>query len=156
MHTKLRQRSLIALRTILGIVFLLSGIGKLINSGQARYLVELMATKFYWLIEYAGPIVMGLTIFELLLGLMLLWGKKLRWTLSISLLLILFFSGILTFFYVQGFGVKSCGCFGAFDIGGGITFGLFKNLILIILIAAALLLSRRGDRKQPMPAKQAV
>jgi hypothetical protein len=138
----------------LGFIFLLSGIGKLISSSDARYLVELMATKFYWLIEYTGPIVLGITILELLLAAMLLWGKKIRWTLSISLLLILFFSGVLSYFYMQGFGIKTCGCFGALDIGGGITFGLFKNLILFILIVAALFLSRPGETIRPVPAKQ--
>jgi uncharacterized membrane protein YphA (DoxX/SURF4 family) len=156
MSAKTRQISLLTLRVVLGIVFLFSSIGKLINSGDARYLVELMATKFYWLIEYTGPIVLGITIFELLLAVMLLWGKKIRWTLSISLLLIVFFSGVLSYFYVQGFGIKTCGCFGAFDIGGGITFGLFKNLILIILIAGALFLSRDKKIIHSAPVKKAV
>jgi uncharacterized membrane protein YphA (DoxX/SURF4 family) len=156
MNPKTRRISLISIRILLGLIFLLSGIGKLISSSDARYLVELMATKFYWLIEYAGPIVLGITILELALAAMLFWGKKIRWTLSISLLLILFFSGVLSYFYVQGFGVKTCGCFGAFDIGGGITFGLFKNLILFLLIVAALLLTRSNEATRPVPVKQTV
>jgi uncharacterized membrane protein YphA (DoxX/SURF4 family) len=144
MSTKTQRISLTVIRIILGILFLLSGIGKLISSGNARYLVELMATKFYWLIEYVGPIVLAFTSFELLLGVLLLWGRKVRWTLSAALALILFFSGILSYFYVQGFHVKACGCFGAFELGGGLTTSLLKNLVLFIIIVAGLVLARPG------------
>lgn len=154
MSSKTRRISLTTLRIILGIIFLLSGVGKLISSGQVRYLIELMATKFYWLIEYVGPIVLGITILELLLSAMLFWGKKIRWTLSICMILILIFTGILSYFYAQGWNVKSCGCFGAFDIGGGLTFGIFKNLILIIIIGVSLFLSRDKKTIKPAPATE--
>ena len=154
MKDRTQKVSLLTLRLILAILFLLSGVGKLINSGDARYLVELMATKFYWLIEYVGPIVLGFSIIELILGIMLFWGKKIRWTLSISLILILFFSGVLGYFYVQGFNVVSCGCFGAFDFGGGLTFGLIKNVILLILIIAALYITRDKNNVRISASRQ--
>jgi uncharacterized membrane protein YphA (DoxX/SURF4 family) len=137
MASKTRRISLLSIRILLGVVFLLSGIGKLINDSDARYLVELLATKFYWMIEYTGPIVLAITIIELLLAFFLLWGKKLRWVLGGALLLIIAFSGILSYFYWQGFGIKSCGCFGALDIGGGLTFSLLKNVVLLALIIGA-------------------
>ncbi|HYW34028.1 MAG TPA: MauE/DoxX family redox-associated membrane protein [Balneolaceae bacterium] len=140
MTLKSRRIALITIRIILGLVFLLSGIGKLISSGDARYMVELLATKFYWLVEYTGIIVHVISVIELLLAIMLLWGKKLRWTLSAALLLILAFSSVLSYYYVQGFDVKSCGCFGAFHLGGGLAMSLLKNLVLLSLIAGAYLL----------------
>jgi uncharacterized membrane protein YphA (DoxX/SURF4 family) len=146
MAPKTRRISLLAIRILLGVIFLLSGIGKLINDSDARYLVELLATKFYWLIEYTGPIVLAITIIEILLAIFLLWGKKLRWVLGLALLLIIAFSSVLSYFYWQGFGIKSCGCFGAFDIGGGLFFSLLKNVVLLVLIIGAYCLIPSGEK----------
>ena len=130
----------LAIRILLALIFLASGIGKLIDSSDARYLVELLATRFYWLIEYAGPIVISISIIELLLALMLLWGKKLRPALWGSLGLVTFFTITMGYFYLQGMNVASCGCFGALGIGGGLEATLIRNGILLLLAAAALIL----------------
>lgn len=126
---------------LLGSVFLLSGVGKLIDSGDARYLVELMATEFYWLIEYADAIVLATTTVELLLAVLLFWGRRLTWALTGSAALLLFFAGVLGYFYLQGFSVASCGCFGAFGGGGGIEITLLRNLVLLAIITGAYLLT---------------
>lgn len=138
-----RRWALTSIRLLLGTLFLLSGIGKLINSSDARYLVELMATRFYWLIEYSGPIVLGLSLLELLLGLLLLLNRYLKTTLWASVGLFLFFIGVLGYFYLQGMSVASCGCFGAFGFGSGIEFTLIRNAVLLILAAGGLYLNSR-------------
>lgn len=138
-----RRWALIGIRVLLGALFLLSGIGKLINSSDARYLVELMATRFYWLIEYSSPIVLGLSVLELLLGLLLLLNRYLKITLWASAGLFLFFIGVLGYFYLQGMSVGSCGCFGAFGFGSGIAFTLIRNAVLLVLAGAALYLNAR-------------
>ncbi|MDR8393098.1 hypothetical protein NC796_18220 [Aliifodinibius sp. S!AR15-10] len=134
MSPKTQKYTLLAIRILLGGVFLLSGIGKLIDSSDAVYLVELMATKFYWLIEYSNIIVISTSVLELLLAGLLFWGRKLTWVLLASFLLILAFTTVLSYFYIQGMSVASCGCFGAFGGGGGITVTLIRNLVLIALI----------------------
>ncbi len=135
MTSKAKRISLLIIRILLGLVFLISGIGKLIDSGYVNYaLVRLLSTEFYWMIEYAAAIVITISIIELIIAAFLLWGKKLRWALSGALLLLLIFSGVMGYFYWQGMNVQSCGCFGAFGIGGGLAFSLLKNLVLIALV----------------------
>lgn len=140
--------SLIVIRLLLGIIFLLSGIGKLINASDAQYLVELLATKFYWLIEYSGLIVTSTSIIELVLAGFLLWGKYLKWALSGSLILLLGFTGVLSHFYFQGMSVESCGCFGAFGFTSGIEFTLIRNLFLMTLTIGAFVVMRMTTRRQ--------
>ena len=149
MRPKTQRLILNIIRFILAGVFLLSGIGKLISDGDARYLVELLATHFYWLVEYTGPIVTAISALELLLAVMLLWGKKLRWTFTASILLILVFSSILGFFYVQGMNIKSCGCFGALGIGGGLFTSLLKNVVLLILLVTGFTLATFNELPVP-------
>lgn len=123
-----------ATRIILGIVFLLSGIGKVIDNKNAIYLVELMATELFWLVEWRYEVVY-LTIFiELVLAVLFLGGWKLKPTYIFTFFFLSFFTGVVTFFYLEGFDVASCGCFGAFGFSGGLEATLIRNIILLILI----------------------
>lgn len=132
---KYRRIFITTTRFIIGIIFLVSGIGKLINSTDARFLVELLATKFYWLIEYADLIVLLTSIFELVIAVFLLWGRYLVSAFTAALAMLLVFTGVLGFFYLQGMNVASCGCFGAFGFTSGMDLTLLRNLVLIALIA---------------------
>lgn len=148
MTPKTRQITLLTIRIILGLVFLLSGIGKLIDSGYVNYdLVRLLSTEIYWIIEYAAAIIISISIIELLLALFLLWGKYLKVTLGISLIMLLGFSSVLGYFYLDGMNVASCGCFGALGIGGGMEFTLIRNFVLMALIIVAYLLM--SSKKRP-------
>ncbi|MDX1618287.1 MAG: hypothetical protein R3224_05845 [Balneolaceae bacterium] len=129
-----KNRILLGIRILLGGLFLLSGVGKLIDGSDARYLVELAATEIYWLIEYANAIVVGTSVLELVLAGLLFWGRKFNLTLLASGLLILFFTSFLLYFFIQGQSVATCGCFGAFGIGGGIEATLIRNLVLLALV----------------------
>lgn len=145
-----KNRILLGVRILLGAVFLLSGIGKLIDGSDARYLVELMATEVYWLIEYSTAIVITTSVLELMLAALLFWGKKLNPTLFASALLLLSFSSVLLYFYLQGFTVESCGCFGALGGGGGLGITLIRNLVLLALVTGAFLLlaGETGDQRR--------
>ncbi len=132
---------------------MVSGVGKLINGADARYLVELLATEFYWLIEYAGFIVTTTSIFELILGAFLLWGRKLIWALSGSLALLSGFSVALSYFYFQGMSIESCGCFGAFGFASGLEFTLIRNVVLILMIIGAFILILKPSN-QPETVQQ--
>lgn len=142
MTSKRKRIALTIIRIILGVIFLLSGIGKLINGADAQYLVELLATKFYWLIEYSSLIVTSTSVIELVLAVFLLWGRYLKWALVGTLLMLLGFSSVLSYFYFQGMSVENCGCFGAFGFASGLEFTLIRNLVLVLLIIGAFVLMR--------------
>jgi len=135
--------TLIGIRIFLGVLFVFSGIGKLINGADARYLVELLATEYFWLIEYAGPIVIATSVIELILASFLLWGKYLKWALSGSFVMLAGFSSVLGYFYSQGMNVESCGCFGAFGFASGIEFTLIRNLVLGLMAIGAFILKSK-------------
>lgn len=140
MKPKYKSIALITIRILLGIIFLASGIGKLISGSDAQYLVELMATEFYWLIEYSNLIVISTSILELILAVFLLWGRYLKWALTGTLLMLIGFSSVLSYFYFQGMSVENCGCFGALGFASGLEFTLIRNMVLIVLIVGAFLL----------------
>ncbi|MBK97674.1 MAG: hypothetical protein CL672_02645 [Balneola sp.] len=121
-------------RIFLGAIFILSSIGKFIDSSDAQYLVELLSMNIYWLIEYKGIIVLSITILELALGILLVLNRYTFWSYLTSALLILSLSSVLLFFKFQGTQVAACGCFGAFDLFSGPNATLAKNGVLIILI----------------------
>lgn len=139
MKPKNKHIILTTIRVILGLLFLVSGIGKLISASEAQYLVELLATEFYWLIEYSSFIITFTSILELVLAVFLLWGRYLTEALTGSLLLLTGFTSVLSYFYFQGMEVEGCGCFGAFGFSSGLEFTLVRNLVLMALIFGAFL-----------------
>ena len=139
MKAKYKHRIFTTARFILGIIFLISGIGKLMDSDYVNYdLVRLLSSHFYWIIEYAAPIIITVSIVELLLAIFLLWGRKLTWALTGTLLMLVSFSTVLGYFYFQGMNVEGCGCFGAFGLNFGLGATLIRNLVLIALCGVAL------------------
>ena len=121
-------------RIFVGAIFILSSIGKFIDSSDAQYLVELLSMNIYWLIEYKRIIVLSITILELTLGILLVLNRYTFWSYLTSALLILSLSSVLLFFKFQGTQVAACGCFGAFDLLSGPNATLAKNGVLMILI----------------------
>jgi hypothetical protein len=152
MSRNYRHIGLTAIRYILGILFLLSGIGKLIDSSDARYLVELAATEYYALIEYTGLIIITVSVAELAIAVFLLWGRYLKTALAASMLLLGFFTTVLGYFYLQGQTVASCGCFGAFGGGGGLGFTLIRNLVLLALVVGGFMLL--APKTQPVAEEE--
>lgn len=138
--------ALTTIRIIIGILFLVSGIGKLINDSDARFLVELLATEVYWLIEYAGAIVITTSLVELVLAVLLLWNKYLKTALTGTLIMLISFSSVLSYFYFQGMTVESCGCFGAFGFSSGLEFTLVRNMVLILLTITAFILISKAPQ----------
>ena len=124
-------------RIFVGAVFILSSIGKFIDSSDAQYLVELLSMNIYWLIEYKALIVLSITILELILGILLIWNRYILWAYAAALLLILSLSSVLLFFMIQGTQVAACGCFGAFDLLSGPNATLAKNGVLVLLLVYA-------------------
>ncbi|HLR25095.1 MAG TPA: MauE/DoxX family redox-associated membrane protein [Fodinibius sp.] len=143
MKPQYKRRILTIIRFILGIIFLVSGIGKLLDSDYVNYdLVRLLSSHFYWLIEYAAPLIITVSIIELVLAVFLLWGRKLSWTLAGTFLMLIAFSSVLGYFYFQGMNVEGCGCFGAFGLNLGLGATLIRNLVLMALCIGAYLVMR--------------
>lgn len=141
------KRIRLGIRIFLGIVFLLSGIGKLIEPGSARYLVELMATEYYWLIEYTSAIVTATSVLEIALAIPLLLGRWIQTAYILSGLMIAFFTLVLGYFWIQGQSIENCGCFGALGIGGGLEASLIRNGVLLMLIGSSFVLEKHKSKR---------
>jgi hypothetical protein len=140
-NPQLLSRILLFIRLLLGGVFTFSGVGKLINSEDARYMVELLATEYYQLIEYSEEIVMALTIFELLLALLLFSGWQKLVTFALTDIFLTGFIVVLVYFLINGYNVESCGCFGAFGGSGGIEATLGRDIVLLVVANFGLILT---------------
>lgn len=148
MNKSYLSKAITVIRLLLGFLFLISGVGKLISGSDARYLVELLATEFYWLIEYATAIVIATSFIELVLAIFLIWNKFLKWALSGTLAMLIGFSSVLSYFYFQGMSVENCGCFGAFGFASGLEFTLIRNAVLILLTIIAFILIAKTKSTQ--------
>ena len=100
----------LALRLFMAVVFLYAAYTKLKDS----YLIFAMAIDGYqllppWAVE---AVARTLPAFELVLGLALLVGWKLKYTSAAATALLGFFLGLMIFTYARGLSID-CGCFGA-------------------------------------------
>lgn len=102
-------------RILVGVLFIISGLIKLNDPvGFSFKLEEYFSTGVLdlpFLIPYALAISLFLVIFEVMLGIMLLMGYQVRFTVWSLLLMILFFT-FLTFYSAYFNKVTDCGCFG--------------------------------------------
>lgn len=125
-------------RTLVGIIFILSGFVKLNDPvGFSYKLQEYFSPgvlNLEFLIPFALVIALAIVIFELLIGVMLLLGyapKFTRW----SLLLMIVFFTFLTFYSAYFNKVTDCGCFGdAVKLTPWESFWKDVTLLVLILI----------------------
>jgi uncharacterized membrane protein YphA (DoxX/SURF4 family) len=121
-------------RVLVGALFIFSGFIKANDTlGFSYKLVEyfeVFGTEF--MIPLATPLAMFICIFEVALGFTLLMGSRLKLTLWLLLLMIVFFT-FLTFYSAYFNKVTSCGCFGdAIPLTPWQSFS--KDLILLVFI----------------------
>ena len=138
MKPEFYPRALLISRISVGLTFLISGIGKIIDSSGALQLIELISYEIYWLIEYRYEIIALITITELLLAFSLLLGKSLYPAFVISLLFIAGLSSTIVFLWIRGYVIESCGCFGIFDFLNGPVATLAKNIVLLAVLIVGL------------------
>lgn len=148
MNPKVKHYILKSPRLILGVIFILSGVGKLIDSESARYMIELMATEFYWLVGWKSEIVLATIFIELFLAVFLILGKQLMKIYLAAFLMIAVFTGISGYFWAQGYNVASCGCFGAFGLSGGLKATFIRNVILLIVVIAGVWIQNSTEKKE--------
>jgi len=102
------------LRVFVGGLFIYSGFIKANDTIGFSYKMEEYFTEVFhmdFMVPFALFAAMFICIFEIALGMMLLLGTRLKLTLWLSFLMILFFT-FLTFYSAYFDKVKTCGCFG--------------------------------------------
>lgn len=121
-------------RLLVGFLFIFSGFIKANDAvGFAYKLVEYFEVfGTHFLIPVALPLAIFICVFEIILGFTLLMGARVKLTLWLLLLMIVFFT-FLTFYSAYFQKVLSCGCFGdAIPLTPWQSFT--KDLILLVLI----------------------
>lgn len=113
----------------LGVVFLLSGIGKLLDINQFIWLIRDFGIESAFL---AGFLARGLIALELVLGLFLIFQFALRrFTLPLVALTLILFSAYLFYLMSRQGAEADCGCFGALGEMGTLA-ALIKNGIMML------------------------
>ncbi|MCE3280454.1 MAG: DoxX family protein [Bacteroidetes bacterium] len=121
-------------RLLVGLLFIFSGFIKANDTlGFSYKLVEYFEVfKIHFLVPLALPFAIIICILEIILGFMLLMGARVKLTLWLLLLTIVFFT-FLTFYSAYFDVVKECGCFGDFlHLTPWQSFT--KDVILLVLI----------------------
>ncbi len=123
-------------RLFVGNLFIFSGVVKANDPlGFSYKLIEYFeefGTNWDWLIEIAMPLAAAICIVEIVLGVAVLVGYKMKQVSWVLLAMILFFT-VLTFASAVFEIVRSCGCFGdAIPLTPWESF--YKDLILLVLI----------------------
>lgn len=136
-----KQGILWILRILVGGLFIFSGLIKVNDPvGTAIKLEEYfdvfsndIAGFFYYFKPFALYIALGLVVSEVVLGIMLILGVRLRQTVWALALMILFFT-FLTFYSAYFNKVTDCGCFGdAIKLTPWESF--YKDIILLVMIS---------------------
>jgi len=136
-----KQIILTVIRFIVGALFIFSGLIKVNDPvGTSIKLEEYfdvfsydIAPFFAYLKDMSLPLAVFLVVLEVVLGVMLILGVKLRLTVALLALMIVFFT-FLTFYSAYFNKVTDCGCFGdAIKLTPWESF--YKDIFLLVLIA---------------------
>lgn len=158
----LKQTILYIIRFLVGSLFIFSGLIKVNDPvGTAIKLEEYfdvfsndIASFFYLFKDYALPIAVFLVVLEVVLGVMLILGVRLRFTVWALGIVILFFT-FLTFYSAYFNKVTDCGCFGdAIKLTPWESFT--KDVILLVLIGILFLFKKDLSNDGPTWAKWTV
>jgi putative oxidoreductase len=134
------RRTILVLRLVLGAIFLYAAWTKLRQS----YLIFAMSIDAYQLLPEWAVLTVARVLpwFELIVGILLLIGYKLRWASAAGTALLVMFFALMLRSYIKGEGID-CGCFG---LGDAIS---VKTLLRDgSMLAAALLLTVLAFRKK--------
>lgn len=103
------RRAILVLRLVLGAIFIYAAWTKLRQS----WLIFAMSIDAYQLLPEWAVLMVARTLpwFELLVGILLLAGYKLRYVAAAASALLVFFFALMLRSYIQGQGID-CGCFG--------------------------------------------
>jgi uncharacterized membrane protein YphA (DoxX/SURF4 family) len=122
-------------RCCVGIFFVLSGIGKLLDSTLAARAASYAIADVAKLLPEHGRLVMvGVSVVEILLGALLLLGRLVLPTLLGMAAMLMVFTVSLGVLAFKGDDVPTCGCSGAFDFGMTLETALARNAVLYAVL----------------------
>ena len=128
-------------RAVLGLILLLSGTGKLLDPSAAESLVEVVMGADAWLTAWSFPLVIAVSLAELVLVAWLAWGRWLTAALAACFLMFTVFTIALGTVVLGGQTVATCGCFGAFGLGLSAEWTIMRNLVLLVVTLVGILLT---------------
>ena len=131
----------IILRFLIGCVFLLSAVGKLIDPYPT--IQFLMALFNVYIFTYISAVVYFFIGFEFLLAFFLFLGWHKKFFLWTSLLLLIAFCLVISWQLVTNSGTTDCGCFGAFASPTSLSIDLLRDLGLILVVGIILFLEKK-------------
>ncbi len=142
------MKTLIAIaRVLVGVLFIFSGLVKANDPLGLSYKMQefFEVWNFHWLDSFTLAFSVIMIVFEIVAGVAILLGWRMRLFSWLLLLLILFFSFLTGYAYLSG-KIRECGCFvDCIPLTAGESFG--KDLVLLVLIV---LLFRVRDRIRPI------
>ena len=100
---------------VLGLIFITSGVGKIIDPGEFLSVLANIAFYSFLPLELVVPVARWLPWLELVLGLSLIMGISAKFMASASSLLVIGFIFQNTWIIVHGLDLNGCGCLGAFE-----------------------------------------
>src|ERR1700689_359737 len=121
-------------RAIVGVLFIFSGLVKANDPLGLSYKMQefFEVWNFHWLDNYTLAFFLVMIVFEIIAGVAILLGWRMKLFSWLLLLLIIFFSFLTGYAYLSG-KVRECGCFGdCIPLTAGQSFA--KDLILLVLI----------------------
>ncbi len=121
-------------RFIVGILFIFSGLVKADDPLGLSYKMQefFEVWKFHWLDNYTLAFSLIMIVFEIVAGVAILLGWRMKLFSWLLLLLIVFFTFLTGYAYLSG-KVRECGCFGdCIPLTAGQSFA--KDLVLLVLI----------------------
>lgn len=122
------------LSIIVGIVFLFSGLMKLLDVSAFQSLIIQYGLSFF---QYLAPLII---LIEILLGLALILGVQQRITAIISICVLLIFTGAYTYGYLVN-SVEDCGCFGSL-VKSTPVITYIRNTVLIAILVIIICLDK--------------
>lgn len=134
-------------RTLVGILFIFSGLVKANDPLGLSYKMQefFEVWNFHWLDHFTLAFSIIMIVFEIVAGVAILLGWRMRLFSWLLLLLIIFFTFLTGYAYLSG-KVRECGCFGdCIPLTAGQSFA--KDLVLLVLI---LFLFAVRDRIKPV------
>src|SRR5882762_11516497 len=121
-------------RFIVGVLFIFSGLIKANDPLGLSYKMQefFEVWKFHWLDNFTLLFSIVMIVFEIVAGVAILLGWRMKLFSWLLLLLIIFFSFLTGYAYLSG-KIKECGCFGdCIPLTAGESF--MKDILLLVLI----------------------
>src|SRR5678815_4145095 len=132
--TAFKKNTLLVVRWVVGLLFIFSGLIKANDPLGLSYKMQefFEAWNWYALNDLTLPLSLIMNVFEVLAGVAVIIGWRMRLFSWLLLLLIIFFCFLTAYAYLTG-NIRTCGCFGDCIPLTPLT-SFIKDVVLLILI----------------------